>query len=173
MALFDGYAETIMLHPSLYDAVEVHGVRDLQEPDRVEKHGTICEVDDDDPQFFSVYAHLREGGCECIGDFETAADAVAYGMLIGCHYSLPMSIYFDRENRGETTGNSERDVAQWYVAAATEAERREMVGSVNCERGLAKSWNRLTFEGQTEVKARRLHVITTGLRLAADLATKR
>jgi hypothetical protein len=60
-------------------------------------------------------------------------------------------------------------VAQWYTLAG-ECERREVIGAANLERGLCKPWGRLTYEAQVAVKARRVQVITTGLRMAADIA---
>jgi hypothetical protein len=154
-----GYAETIMDYPALYDAIEVQGVSKDEDE--------ICEVDNDNPQFFSTYAHLREGGVECIGDFATAADALEYGLGIAGRYSWPLHIFV--KGCEETVPNDERAVAQWYTLAG-ECERREVIGSDNIERGLTKPWGRLTYEAQVAVKARRLAVITTGLRMAADIA---
>lgn len=86
-----GYAETIITNPADFDALEVHGVRDLNEP--ASDKGTQCEVDDEDPQFFSVYAHLVEGGVECVGDFERMAEASAYGERLGKQHGWPVHIY--------------------------------------------------------------------------------
>lgn len=56
---------------SAYDALELAGVimRDN------EADGFYVErVDDEPPHFYSLYAHLREGGCEAIHDFDEAAN---------------------------------------------------------------------------------------------------
>jgi hypothetical protein len=88
-----GYAKTIILNPADYDGLEVHGVRDCADEFGI-TDGTACEVDDDgNPEFYSVYAHLREGGLECIGDFATGVDAVAYGALIAGEHSWPLDIH--------------------------------------------------------------------------------
>ena len=75
----------------LYDAVEVHGVRDCYTSGQV----TVCEVDDDNPEFFSVYAHLREGGVECLEDFPTAAAAIEYGSALAARESWPLYVFFN------------------------------------------------------------------------------
>lgn len=68
-----GYAGIIIDDTKLYDALEVHGV--TRETDGKTEH---CEVNDEAPEFYSVYAHLVQGGVECIGDFEKASDAFSY-----------------------------------------------------------------------------------------------
>jgi len=71
------YAESVIKDRACdYDGIEIHGVRDLNEPNDPE--GTCCEVDDEDPQFWSVYVHLKSGGVDCIGDFGTHALACEY-----------------------------------------------------------------------------------------------
>ena len=82
--LNDRYADAIMQDPSQYDAVEIHGVRDLKPSD--DSIGTVCEVDEDDPEFFSVYVHLVAGGLECIGDFGNRKLAVDYAADIDKKY---------------------------------------------------------------------------------------
>jgi hypothetical protein len=88
--LNERYAESIMGDdPTRYDATEVLGVRDLHaagSPD-----GTCCEVDEEDPEFYSAYAHCRAGGVECIGDFGTRAMALAYAREIDSKYQLPLA----------------------------------------------------------------------------------
>lgn len=167
LQVWGGYAERVMRYPSEYDAIEVQGVREEYTAQQV----TVCEVDNDNPQFFSVYAHLKAGGSECIGDFKTGADAVEYGMVTAVFGSWPLHVYLSGYR--ESTFNSDRDVSQWYIAAASESERRELVGRVNCEFGCAKNWGRLTFEAQSAVKARRMHTIIQGLRMAANIASRR
>lgn len=71
-----------------YDAIEVHGVRDLNEPD--DPQGTCCEVDDEHPQFFSVYVHLKEGGVECVGDFGSVSLARSYAVEMAGKFNWPV-----------------------------------------------------------------------------------
>jgi hypothetical protein len=83
---FGGYAESIIKNPADYDALEVHGV--TSETDR---DGTIhCEVDDENPEFYSVYAHRAQGGVECIGDFATQQDANKYADETASRYNWPV-----------------------------------------------------------------------------------
>jgi len=80
------YAESIINgRPEDFDGVEVHGVREEMDVDA--DHDTIhCEVDDDNPEFFSVYGHLVRGGVECFGDFPTKAEAEAYAAELLVEY---------------------------------------------------------------------------------------
>lgn len=86
-----GYAETIITNPADFDALEVHGVRDLNQ--YADGEGTQCEVDDDNPEFFSVYAHLVQGGVECVGDFETWDEAVTYGKQLGKEHGWVITLH--------------------------------------------------------------------------------
>lgn len=64
------YAESIIRDRACdYDGIEIHGVRDLAELN--DQRNTCCEIDDENPQYFSTYVHLKEGGVECVGDFAT------------------------------------------------------------------------------------------------------
>ena len=85
LAMNDRYAESIIgARHGDYDAVEIHGVRDLNSS--IPDEGTCCEIDDANPQFFSVYAHLKAGGVECIGDFQTHAMAIEYAKDVAAKY---------------------------------------------------------------------------------------
>ncbi|MFD2274272.1 hypothetical protein ACFS07_33295 [Undibacterium arcticum] len=66
--LDDRYADSIIgdRHDQ-YDGLEIHGVRNFALPDGTD--GTFCEIVDEDPEFHSVYVHLKEGGLDCVGDF--------------------------------------------------------------------------------------------------------
>jgi hypothetical protein len=60
------------MNPVDYDAIEIHGVRDVEF-----SHGQVgVEVDDDNPEYFSVYWHKKTGGVECVGDYPKYADAL-------------------------------------------------------------------------------------------------
>lgn len=88
----DGYAETIIgdrAHD--YDALEIQGVCDIGDPN--DPNGTCCEVDNDNPQFFSVYAHLVRGGVECVGDFGTHALALKYARILRIQYGWTIFDY--------------------------------------------------------------------------------
>ena len=73
----DRFADTIIgeRHAD-YDGIEIHGVRNIF--DENDSRGTCIEVDDGNPEFFSVYAHLRSGGVECVGDMGTLDLAEKY-----------------------------------------------------------------------------------------------
>lgn len=94
-ALNDRYGETIIgeRHDE-YDALEIQGVRDHNLPGDPE--GSCCEVDNENPQFFSVYAHLREGGVECVGDFATHILAETYAKELATKYNWPIHDYASR-----------------------------------------------------------------------------
>ena len=90
--LNDRYAERIIgdRHAE-YDAIEIQGVRDLNLPG--DPQGTCCEVNNDRPQFYSVYVHWTEGGVECVGDMETLALAKEYADELSAQYRWPIYNY--------------------------------------------------------------------------------
>lgn len=100
------YAESIITDPALYDAIEVHGVRDLNGP-QYDAQNTYCEIDDATPEFYSAYAHLKDGGVECIGDFVTCAAAETYAQQIATRYGWTWHNYTDAANTGAMTYNKQ------------------------------------------------------------------
>jgi len=81
-AMNQKYAETIIKRPSLYEALEVHGVDE-----------THCEIDDENPQFYSVYIRYHDSPeVECIGDFDSPIDANNYASEISEKYGLNWTI---------------------------------------------------------------------------------
>jgi hypothetical protein len=58
-----------------YSASEIHGVRDVTAG---EDAGTIEPCGDAEADYFSVYLHLKEGGVDCIANFDDKTDADAY-----------------------------------------------------------------------------------------------
>ncbi len=68
--------------PAHYDAVEVQGCADVGPSD----DPIIEVVDAEQAQFWSAYVHLKEGGVECVGDFDTKAEAIAYANTIATTY---------------------------------------------------------------------------------------
>lgn len=87
--LNERYAESIIgMRAADYDALEIHGVRDMLSHDQTK--GTACEIDNDNPQFFSVYVRLAEGGVDCVGDFGTDTLASLYAIELAQQYSWPV-----------------------------------------------------------------------------------
>lgn len=78
-----------ILHPSLYDGVEVAGVRDCGPDLGLPAGNTCCERDDANPSFWSVYLHLVRGGVECVGDFDTPQGAIRAAMDLAWELGLP------------------------------------------------------------------------------------
>lgn len=90
--LNDRYGDTIICerHDD-YDALEIQGVRDINLPG--DSQGSCCEVDNENPQFFSVYAHLKDGGVECVGDFATHTLAENYAKELVLKYNWNWQIH--------------------------------------------------------------------------------
>lgn len=74
--------------PGQFDAVEIHGVQ--QFPDAAHPARTCCEVDDDNPSFFSVYLHFVTGGVICCADLPTHRRALRYARAITRRYGWPV-----------------------------------------------------------------------------------
>lgn len=76
----------------LFDGIEIQGVREHHHPDDV--NDTFIETDNEDPQFYSVYVHLKptptSGGTACVGDFETYAAAAAYANELSKKHAWPV-----------------------------------------------------------------------------------
>lgn len=84
------YADAIIDgNPSAYDAIEVHGVRNISEPN--DPNGTCFEVDNENPELYSVYLHLVVGGVECVGDFSTHEKALVYADELASAHSWEVS----------------------------------------------------------------------------------
>jgi len=79
------------IDPAAYDAIEIQGVRDINEPE--DPTGTFCEVDNDNPEFFSVYLHSTGSGIECFGDFGTIEKAFDYANELSAKYQWPIYNY--------------------------------------------------------------------------------
>jgi hypothetical protein len=94
--LNDRYADSIIKDKSSdFDAVEIHGVRNLHAPD--DPAGTRYEIDNDDPEMISVYVHCVEGGIDCVGDFGSYVLASAYAKELSNQYNWPIYDYIDNE----------------------------------------------------------------------------
>jgi len=62
-----GFVVNINLTPelaSLYESIIIHGVKERLYHDAL----GACEVDEEDPEFFSVYLRDHEGISHCVGD---------------------------------------------------------------------------------------------------------
>lgn len=88
--LSEKFAESIIgENAGDYDATEVHGMRKLYAASG--RPGSCFEVDEEDPEFYSTYVHLKEGGIECIGDFGTKELALQYAQEIDKTYGFARS----------------------------------------------------------------------------------
>ncbi|CAG9257994.1 conserved hypothetical protein [Burkholderia diffusa] len=83
--------------PGRFDAVEIHGVR--QFPDPADPTQSFCEVDDDNPSFFSVYLHCIEGGVTCCADLPTHRRALRYARAVARRYRWPLYNYSPTQAR--------------------------------------------------------------------------
>lgn len=93
------WADSIIEKPEDYDRIEVHGVRQIADP---HSGDTLVEVDDDNPEFWSVYVHLIEGGVECIGDFGRLEAARKYALEISDKHGWETDDY---TTGGDNAGN--------------------------------------------------------------------
>jgi hypothetical protein len=83
--LNDRYAETIIGNRAHeYDGIEIQGVRNLYEEG--DERGTACEVENENPQFYSTYVHVKSGGTECVGDHAYLLLARAYAQELAGKY---------------------------------------------------------------------------------------
>ncbi|WP_423378124.1 hypothetical protein [Burkholderia sp. LMG 32019] len=74
--------------PGQFNAVEIHGVR--QFPDATDPTRTYCEVDDDNPSFFSIYLHCVEGGVTCCADLPTHSAALFCANAVADRHRWPV-----------------------------------------------------------------------------------
>lgn len=78
--------------PERFDAIEIQGVR--EEIDLIDSAKSCCEVDNQTPQFFSVYLHEVEGGVTCVADLATHELAVAYAEQLAARYDWAIYDYY-------------------------------------------------------------------------------
>ncbi|MGO8792900.1 MAG: hypothetical protein ACLQVL_36695 [Terriglobia bacterium] len=62
----------------------------------------------------------------------------------------------------------EKETAQWYTCAMSEAERQEVIGRSRLSYGLAPSWDNLTEISREAIRARRRNVIAEGKRIERE-----
>lgn len=95
--IFDRYADSIVgSNRQLYDALEVHGVRNYATGI---EDGTHYEIDNINPISFSVYAHVKDGSVECVGDFTRYTDATKYGKELSSAYNWPLRNFVLEQHR--------------------------------------------------------------------------
>lgn len=81
----DDYLEAVLKEGvEQFDAVELHGVS---------RCGDDIEVDDTNPDFFSVYLHLKSGGVDCVGDYGMQRFAELRAREIARILHLPLNTY--------------------------------------------------------------------------------
>ncbi|MGA7256643.1 MAG: hypothetical protein WCF17_15295 [Terracidiphilus sp.] len=84
----DSYSEKVIDDPRRFDAIEVHGICKFSDPE-----GSSYEEPEYDrvkPSAFGVFAHLKDGGVDCCGDFGQRSDALAYGTELASIHHWPM-----------------------------------------------------------------------------------
>lgn len=85
----EAYAESIMTNPADYQAFVINGVVEETDDD-----GTShCEVNNEQPAFFSVYAMFNEQlgpGVDCVGDFPTLDGAREYARDLSQRFGYPI-----------------------------------------------------------------------------------
>ena len=88
------------LNPADYDAVEIHGVRDIGVS--IVLGDIISEMNDENPEFYSVYWHLKTGGVECVSDHPDYAGALQLAELDHSALGWPLYDYIatKKENNG-------------------------------------------------------------------------
>ncbi|MGG2042845.1 hypothetical protein [Burkholderia gladioli] len=74
--------------PGRFNAVEIHGVRQFR--DAGDPMQTCCEVDNDDPSFFSVYLHCVAGGVLCCADLPTHPVALHCAGVVAHRHGWPV-----------------------------------------------------------------------------------
>lgn len=84
--------EVIAGDPGRFDNIEIHGVRYLDDVD--------VEQDDENPDFFSTYLHLKEGGVACVGDFPSLKEAEAHALLLSQRHGWPCPESAERAGAG-------------------------------------------------------------------------
>ena len=68
-----------------FDALEIHGMVDTDEDSSI--------VDDNQPEFFSLFVHHKAGeGLQCIGDFCDLADAIRVGNKMSELIGWPLTV---------------------------------------------------------------------------------
>jgi len=79
------YISETIRDASQFDSLEIHGMVNIDED--------YSEVDDDTPEFFSLFVHHMYGdGQQCIGDFCNLDDAARLGSNISDLCGWPLTV---------------------------------------------------------------------------------
>lgn len=101
-AVNDRYAESILSYCThLYEAIEIHGVRDMLAGSSAD--GTAFEIDNENPQLFSVYVRAAEGGVDAVGDHSTYALAADYARELSAKYQWVVNDFVPHKHRNLKT----------------------------------------------------------------------
>lgn len=85
----DQFAGSIIAgHEDHYDALEIHGVRNRYSEN--DPRGTNFEIDEANPEMYSVYVHLKVGGVDAVGDFGRYERARQYASRLSADYGWPI-----------------------------------------------------------------------------------
>jgi hypothetical protein len=79
------YHKEVIDNPADFDAIEIQGVRNVGDD--------VAEVDNDNPEFYSTYVHMKTGGVQCVGDHPTLEEAQAYAEELSAQYGYPIYCY--------------------------------------------------------------------------------
>jgi len=96
----DRYAEKVIDDTRRFDAIEVHDVCEFSDPEGPSYEEPDC--DRLEPSTFSVYAHLKDGGIDCCGDFGRRSDALAYGTELANIHHLPLFDYISSKHQNSS-----------------------------------------------------------------------
>lgn len=117
---------------SHFNAIEILPVRDYFHEEG--REDTFVEADYENPTFFSVYLHLKEGGVMCIGDHGTHALALAYAQELSQEHGWQIHDFVP--NKFHDAAATE---AAWQLTP--ESVRRLMRQNGKTIRGLARQMN--------------------------------
>lgn len=127
----------MLSRPADFDAVEVHGCATVGACWSSEQGAyRVVEQTDESPEFWSAFAHLKEGGIECIGDFETEWAATDFANRFAEAIGVERVSGVDPSRMGDSAVD---DIQKEIVKAA---ERRDF----NAVRMLAKELSRRATE---------------------------
>lgn len=77
--------KTIADEPDAFSHVEVNGVEFVGE--------NSVDINNQDPDIYSVYLRYSEGGCVCIADFDTRDEAVTYATKLAEKHEMQLSLF--------------------------------------------------------------------------------
>lgn len=84
---------------TMYDGYEVHPCREIELPNGAEIERAIMACEPNEAEFWSVYGHLKEGGCECVADCLT--EDIANKFAKWCEDTLSVLLQIERINNSD------------------------------------------------------------------------